>query len=73
MPYLLAAGTIRGMRSKSHDTHEAIRELHELEHVADVGEDDRTPLILIGEMWIVSAIVVVVILALSLFAFHVAS
>ena len=61
------------MHRKSHNPPEAVQKLHELEHVADVGEDDRTPLILIGEMWVVSAIVVGVILALSLFAFHVAS
>jgi hypothetical protein len=61
------------MRSKSHDTPEAVRKLHELEHVADVGEDEKTPLILIGEMWLLSAIAVGVILALSIFAFHVAS
>jgi hypothetical protein len=61
------------MQFKSHSTREAVRDLHELEHVADVGEDDRTPLILIWEMWVVSAILAGVMLALSLFAFHVAS
>jgi hypothetical protein len=61
------------MHSKSHDTNETARKLHELEHIANIGEDDRTPLLLMGEMWIVSAIIVGVILALSLFAFHVAS
>ena len=61
------------MHSESHDTRETVQKLHELEHIADVGEDERTPLILISEVWIVSAIVVVVILALSLFAFYVAS
>jgi len=61
------------MHPKPHSTHEAVRDLHELERVADVGQDDRTPLILIWEMWVVSAILVGVILALSLFAFHVAT
>jgi hypothetical protein len=61
------------MQFTSHSTREAVRDLHELEHVADVGEDDRTPLILIWEMWVVSAILAGVMLALSLFAFHVAS
>jgi hypothetical protein len=60
------------MSVKSHDSPTAVRKLHEAEYVANVGEDDRTPLILIGEVWIVSAILVVIILAISLFAFHVA-
>ena len=61
------------MHFKSHSTPEAVRDLHELERVADVGQDDGTPLILIWEMWVVSAILAGVMLALSLFAFHVAT
>jgi hypothetical protein len=73
MPDGVARVNIRVMHSDSPDTPEPVRKLHELEHTADVGEDDRTPLILIGEVWIVAAIAVGVILAISLFAFRVAS
>ncbi|MDP9262253.1 MAG: hypothetical protein M3O89_09795 [Actinomycetota bacterium] len=42
------------------------RELHHLEQVAQVGESDETPLILLGGVWVVSAFVVLVILVLTL-------
>ncbi len=60
------------MPSKPHHEPEPLEKLHELEHIADVGEDERTPLILIGEVWVVCAIVVLVVLLISLFAFHIA-
>jgi hypothetical protein len=61
------------MRKRPHDTPRAVRKLHDLEHVADVGESDKTPLILIGEVWIVSAIAVLILLAIALLAFRLAS
>jgi hypothetical protein len=50
-----------------------VRKLRQLEHLADVGESDKTPLILLGEAWLVSAIVVLVFLALALLAYRLAS
>jgi len=50
-----------------------VRKLRELEHVADVGESDETPLILIGEVWFVVAIALVVLLALALLAYRLAA
>jgi hypothetical protein len=47
--------------------------VHELEHTAEVGESPKTPLILLGEVWVVSSIVVVAIVAVSLLAFKLAS
>jgi hypothetical protein len=73
MPRLAAAATIPCMKSESRDSPEALRKLYELERVAEAGQDETTPLILMGEVWIVSAIVAGVIVALSLLAFHVAS
>jgi hypothetical protein len=61
------------MPKRSHDTPRAERKLHELEHVADVGESDETPLILLGETWVVWAIAVLVLLALALLAYRLAS
>jgi hypothetical protein len=48
-------------------------ELRDLEHTAEVGESDKTPLILIADMWVVSAIAVAVILALSFLAYYLAA
>jgi hypothetical protein len=66
-------GTIAAMESPSHDAPEAVRKLHEIEHVGDVGEDERTPLIALGETWVVVAIVVVVVLTVTLIAFYLAT
>ncbi len=49
------------------------REVHHLEHVADVGESDETPLILLGGVWLVSAVAVIAILALTLLVARIAS
>jgi len=49
------------------------RKAHELEQIADVGESDRTPLILIGEVWLVAATAVLVVLALALLAYDIAA
>ena len=49
------------------------RKAHELEQIADVGESDRTPLILIGEVWVVAATAVLVVLALALLAYDIAA
>jgi hypothetical protein len=42
------------------------RDLHHLEQVADVGESEETPLIVLGGVWFVAAIAVIGILALTL-------
>jgi 5,10-methenyltetrahydromethanopterin hydrogenase len=51
----------------------AVERLRELEHTAEVGESPKTPLILLGDVWVVCAIVVAVVLAISLFAYWLAS
>jgi hypothetical protein len=61
------------MHTRSHDRPRAMRKLHDLEHIAEVGESNKTPLILIGEAWVVSAIAVLVLLALALLAYRLAS
>jgi hypothetical protein len=50
-----------------------VRKLHELEHTADVGESDKTPLILLGEVWVVSATAVLALVAIALLAYRLAS
>jgi hypothetical protein len=47
--------------------------VHELKHVADVGESNRTPLILLGEAWVVAAAAVLTLLAITLLAYRLAS
>jgi hypothetical protein len=61
------------MQTRAHDRGRAARKLHELEHTADVGESEKTPLILIGEVWVVSATAVLVLIAIALLAYRLAS
>ena len=48
-------------------------ELHELEEIADTGGSSKTPLIFIGEVWVVCAIAVLARLTLALIAYRLAS
>jgi hypothetical protein len=64
------SGTVQ---TRSHETGGAVRKLHELEHTADVGESDKTPLILLGEVWVVSATAVLALIAITLLAYRLAS
>jgi ABC-type nickel/cobalt efflux system permease component RcnA len=46
---------------------------HEVEHLVDVaeaGEDEKTPAIVIGGIWIVAGVVVVIVLLLAWLAVH---
>jgi hypothetical protein len=49
------------------------RKLQELDHEANVGESDKTPLILLGGVWVVCAIAVAVMLAIVALAYVLAS
>jgi len=60
------------MEDVAHGTSRLAREAHDLEHEAEVGESPRTPLILIGEVWVVAASVVLVVLAITLLAYDIA-
>jgi hypothetical protein len=51
----------------------AVEKLRELEYTAEVGESPKTPLILLGDVWVVCAVVVAAVLALSLLAYWLAS
>ena len=48
-------------------------ELRRLERIADTGGSSETPLILLGEVWIVCAIAGLVMLALALLAYRLAT
>jgi hypothetical protein len=61
------------VQTRAHDTGRAARELHELEHTADVGESEKTPLILLGEVWIVCVTAVLALVAIALIAYRLAS
>jgi hypothetical protein len=61
------------MARRKHSIQRALRKAHELEHVADVGESDETPLILFAETWLWLAVVLLVVLALTLLAYRLAS
>jgi len=51
----------------------AIQELREREQVADSGESAETPAILIGDIWVVVSIAFLVVLAISLLAYRLAT
>jgi 5,10-methenyltetrahydromethanopterin hydrogenase len=51
---------------------EAVHKIEDLEHTAEVGESAKTPLILLGDVWVVAAAVVAVVLLLSLIAYWLA-
>jgi hypothetical protein len=73
MPEHPACGDDGGMPRRSRHTLAARQELHELAHTADVGKSEKTPLILLGGVWVVAAIAFVIILALALAAYRLAS
>jgi hypothetical protein len=54
--------------------HESPREKAlELDHVADVGESEKTPWILLGETWVVTSILVLAVLVLTVLAYLLAT
>ena len=48
-------------------------ELRQLKRIADTGGSSETPLILLGEVWVVCAIAALVLLALALLAYRLAA
>jgi hypothetical protein len=52
--------------------HDVAEEVKKLEHEADEGKSARTPLILLGEVWIVAAIAVGVLLVIAFAAYYLA-
>jgi hypothetical protein len=61
------------LRDRSDMSSEPKKELHRLERIADTGGSSETPLILLGEVWVVCAIAVLVLLALALLAYRLAT
>jgi hypothetical protein len=48
-------------------------ELRRLKEIAETGASPKTPLILLGALWVVCAIAVLVLLALALLAYRLAT
>jgi hypothetical protein len=73
IPQPIAVSSDAGVSTS--DEHEDMpkRDLDDLEHIAEVGESDKTLLILLGDVWVASAIVVLAVLAVSLLAYRLAS
>jgi hypothetical protein len=65
------------MRRRSDDAvmneNEHVEKLRELEHTADVGESSKTPWIVLGDVWVVTSIVVAAIILLSVIAYWLAT
>jgi hypothetical protein len=55
------------------DASKPLSTLRERKQIADAGVSEKTPAILLGETWVVVAAVVLVILALSLLAYYLAT
>jgi hypothetical protein len=72
-PIALSSDATGAPRADDHGVKTRRHTLRDLEHTAEIGESDKTPLILIGDMWVVSAIAVAVILALSFLAYYLAA
>jgi hypothetical protein len=54
-------------------SHRGIRELRHLEKVAEAGESEETPWIVLGGVWVLCAVAVVALLALTALAAYLAS
>jgi hypothetical protein len=54
------------MSGSNHPEGSVRRELQHLEQVAEVGASSKTPLILVGGVWLLCAAVVLVVLAVTL-------
>ena len=61
-----------GMPSTDHDRSSLAQEVHELERIAETGGSSKTPLILLGGVWVVSVVVAVGMIALALLAYRLA-
>ena len=64
---------VRGMTTDPLDTSETVRTLRERKQIADAGVSEKTPAILLGETWVVVATAVLMVLALSLLAYRLAT
>jgi len=60
------------MKPTSGNRSPLIEEVRELEQIAKTGGSSKTPLILLADAWVVSALVVLVMLALALLAYRLA-
>jgi hypothetical protein len=49
-----------------------VEKTHDLDALVEAGESEKTPFILIGRVWIVTAVAVAVILALAMLAYYLA-
>ncbi len=61
------------MPDHPHETPHPTRKLRELEHTAEVGESDKTPWILIGDVAAVTAGAFLVLLAVAMLAYRLAA
>jgi hypothetical protein len=50
-----------------------VENVHDLDALVDAGESEKTPVILIGRVWIVTAAAVAAILALAMLAYYLAT
>ena len=72
MSHARATRDPEAMNSKSHNRSPLVEEVRDLEQIAKTGGSSKTPLILLADAWVVSALAVVVMLALALLAYRLA-
>lgn len=73
MPLRPSPGDATNMPGDAHRDDPIARELRHRQQLAKVGESDKTPLILLGHVWLACAALVVVILAVTVLAYRLAS
>jgi hypothetical protein len=61
------------MKTNPLDTSEVVETLRERKQIGDAGVSEKTPWILLGETWVVIAAAVLVVLAISLLAYRLAT
>ena len=64
---------VRPMTNDSPETAPIVEKLRERRHLAEAGEDEKTPAILLGETWVVIATAALVVLAICLLAYRLAT
>jgi len=69
----LPRAIVPAMKTDPLHSSEAVETLRERRQIADAGVSEKTPWILIGELWVVIATAVLVVLSLSLLAYRLAT
>jgi hypothetical protein len=68
-----AGGYRTHMPTNTHSDDPLVQKLHDVDRLAEAGASEKTPLILIGRVWLVTAAAVAVIFVLAMLAYFLAT